>query len=104
MRTLFGVALNSLNTIDGPMEEKWLCTLCFLEWKHKYHTLSPRDADLTVVGLNEMMLGSLADDESRDLYLEWVAEHEAPLVVHGITEATDEGIEDILKRAFGEEG
>ncbi len=74
MRTLFGIDLNSLNTVDESMEEKWLCTQCFLEWKHKYHILSPRDADLSVVDLKEMMLASIEPGESRDLYLEWLNE------------------------------
>ena len=77
MRTLFGVDLNTINAVDGSMAEKWLCTPCVLRWKNKYHTLSPRaEGEQAPVDLKAMMLAYLEDDESRDLYLEWMTEQE----------------------------
>ncbi len=77
MRTLFGVDLYRITLLDDSMEEEqWVCTPCFLGWKHKTHYLFSRPADLTVVDLKAEMLASMEDEESRDLYLEWVAEQE----------------------------
>ncbi len=78
MRTLFGIELNTINTVEEPMVEKWLCTPCVLEWKHKTHCLVPRaEGEQTPVDLKAMLLDSLADDpETRELYEEWVAEQE----------------------------
>ena len=105
MMRIGGIDLNTITTVDGSMDEKWLCTPCVLRWKHKYHTLSPRaEGEQTSVNLKAILLDSLADDpETRFNYEEWAKEQEeSPLVVHYITEATDEDVESILRRAFGE--